>query len=98
MTSRYTAVAEDGFTHASRVIPLERCSDAASGIVTTELVPLNCRALPYFPAADQVGLVIVPLCPLPVASVSVVPDPSSNPYAATRPVEADVVVAPATLE
>ena len=33
---------------------------------------------------------IVPLFPLPDASVTVVPDPSSNAYAATRPDEAAI--------
>ena len=56
-----------------------------SGIVTSELVPLNCNALPYLPDVAQVAFVIVPLLPFPDASVTVVPDPSSNPYAATSP-------------
>jgi hypothetical protein len=40
------------------------------------------------PDADHVALVIVPLFPFPDASVTVVPDPSSNPYAATNPDDA----------
>ena len=75
----------EGLTHASSVIPLDRCSEAESGIVTSALVPLNCSALPYFPDVVQVAFAIVPLLPFPDASVTVVPDPSSNPYAATKP-------------
>src|SRR5215831_17837696 len=59
-------------------------------MVTTALVPLNDSALPYLPAAAQVAFAIVPVWPLPDASVTVVPDPSSNPYAATSPVVADI--------
>src|SRR5947209_3719446 len=88
----------DGLTHASSVIPLDRCSDAASGTVTSALVPLNCNAPPYFPDADHVAFVIVPLLPFPDASVTVVPEPSSNPYAATNPLGAAGVVALAVLE
>src|SRR6202035_2397175 len=59
-------------------------------IVTTALLPLNCSALPYLPVAAQVAPVIVPVWPFPDASVTVVPEPSSNPYAATSPVGADI--------
>ena len=52
--------------------------------MTRALVPLNCNALPNLPAVDQVALLIVPLLPFPDASVTVVPGPSSNAYAATR--------------
>ena len=48
-------------------------------------MPLNCSALPYLPVVAQVVFETVPVLPLPDASVTVVPDPSSNPYAATRP-------------
>src|SRR5450755_1250797 len=87
----------EGLTHASSVIPLERCNEAESGIVTSALVPLNRNAPPYLPDAQaeerrrhlpdvtQVALLIVPLLPFPDASATVDPDPSSNPYAATRP-------------
>ena len=75
----------DGSTHASSVIPVVRCSDAASGIVTSALVPLNFSAPPYLPVVAHVALVSVPVLPFPDASVTVVPDPSSNPYAATNP-------------
>ena len=59
------ALTVDGLTHASSVIPLDRCSDAASGIVTSALVPLNCSALPYLPAVAQVAFVIVPVVAVP---------------------------------
>ena len=88
----------DGLTQASSVIPVVRCSDAASGIVTSALVPLNCNALPNLPDVDQVAFVIVPLLPFPDASATVVPDPSSNPYAATRPDGAAGVLALAVFE
>ena len=88
----------DGSTHASNVIPLDSCNDAEFGIVTTELVPLKLNAPPNFPAVDQVVFATVPLFPFPDASVTVVPDPSSNPYAATRPDGAAEVVTLAVLE
>ena len=56
---------------------------AASGIVTSALVPLNCNALPYLPVAAQVALVIMPVLPFPDASATVDPDPLSNPNDAT---------------
>ena len=71
-----------GSTHASNVIALVRCSEAESGIVTRELDPLKLNAPPYLPAT-QVAFAIVPLLPFPDASATVVPDPSSNAYAAT---------------
>ena len=92
------ALTVEGLTHASSVIPLERCSEAASGTVTSALVPLNCSALPYLPVAAQVAPVIVPVLPFPDASATVVPEPSSKPYAATRPVGAAAVLAPAMFE
>ena len=88
----------DGLTHASSVIPVVRCSEAASGIVTSAFVPLNCSALPNLPVVAQVAFAIVPLLPFPDASVTVVPDPSSNPYAATRPDGPAGVVALAVFE
>ncbi len=54
-------------------------------MLTSVLVPLNWIALPYSPVVAQVPFATVPLLPLPEASVTVVPEPSSNPYAATRP-------------
>src|SRR5262249_31285341 len=43
---------------------------------------------PNLPVAAQVVFEVVPLFPLPDASVTVVPVPSSKPYAATSPVVA----------
>src|SRR5690348_3448320 len=84
------ALTVEGLTHASSVIPVDSCSEAALGIETNAFVPLNCSALPYLPVAAQAAFVIVPVFPLPDASVTVVPDPSSNPYAATSPVVAAI--------
>jgi hypothetical protein len=74
-----------GYTHASRVIPLVNCNDAASFTVTRALVPLNVNALPYLPEVVHVALPIVPLFPLPDTSVTPVPPPSLKEYAATSP-------------
>ncbi len=76
-----------GFTHASSVIALDRCSEAESGTVTRELVPLKLNARPYLPATQAV-FATDPLLPLPDASDTVDPDPSSNPNAATKPATA----------
>ena len=54
-------------------------------MVTRALVPLKTKASPYLPEVVQVALVIVPLLPLPEESLTVVPVPSLNAYAATRP-------------
>ena len=62
------------------------------GIVTKAFEPLNTSALPYLPEAVQVALVVLPLLPVPEESVTVVPAPSLNEYAATNPVIVDVVV------
>ena len=68
------------------------------GTVTNELEPLNCSALPNLPAVLHVLFATVPLLPFPDASVTAVPDPSSNPYAATKPDGAAGVVALAVFE
>src|SRR5438132_977591 len=91
-THRHSAPSAAGLTQPSSVIPVVRSSDAASGIVTHELAPLNERAPAYLPALDQVALETVPALPLPDQSVTVVPDPSSNEYAATNPVELAAMV------
>src|SRR5262249_10112981 len=44
----------------------------------------NCNAPPYLPAVLHVVFETVPLLPFPDASVTVEPEPSSNPYAATK--------------
>ena len=67
-----------GLTHASSVSPLESCSEAELGIVTSALVPLNDSASPYLPEGDHVAFEIVPLLVFPDRSVTVVPEPSSN--------------------
>ena len=66
--------------------------------MTNALLPLNCNALPYLPDAAHVVFAIVPVWPFPDASATVVPEPSSNAYAATRPVAAAGVLAPAMFE
>src|SRR6516162_9338278 len=53
-------------------------------MVTKALVPLKVNAFPYLPEVVHVAPLIVPLFPLPDASFTTVPLPSSNPYAATR--------------
>jgi len=77
---------------------VDSCSEAALGTLTRALVPLNCSALPYLPVAAQAAFVIVPVFPLPDASATVVPYPSSNAYAATSPLGAAGVVALAVFE
>jgi hypothetical protein len=74
-----------GYTQASRVIPLVNCSDAALLIVTKALFPLKLKASPYLPDVVHVAPLMVPLFPLPDASLTTVPLPSLNAYAATRP-------------
>jgi hypothetical protein len=85
ITSRHALVTVDGFTHASSVIAPVNWSEALSGTVTRELVPLKLSAPPYFPVPAHVVFAAVPVLPLPEASATDVPDPSSNAYAATRP-------------
>src|SRR4051812_36854779 len=72
-----------GLTQASSVIPLVRSRLAESFTVIQLLVPLNDSALPYLPVALQVAPLIVPVFPCPERSLTVVPLPSSNEYAAT---------------
>src|SRR5271166_1873447 len=67
-----------GLTQASRVMPLVRSSEAASGIVTEEVVsPVKFSAEPDSPAA-QVALAIVPVLLLKDESFRVVPVPSAK--------------------
>src|SRR5258705_908241 len=94
MPARPQLVTVVGLTHASSVIAVVKRRDAESGIVTTALVPLNESAPPYFPAVDHVVADTVPVLPLPDRSVTVVPVPSLNEYAATRPVCAPADAAP----
>jgi len=65
----------DGFTQASSVMPVVRCSDAASGTFTRADVPLNDSALPNLPAVDQVAAEIVPVLLFPDASAVEAPEP-----------------------
>src|SRR4051794_23318440 len=67
-----------GLTQASSVIALVRCRSAASLMVTQSLTPSNRTAPPYLPVVVQVASRTVPVWPLPVTSVSAVPEPSSN--------------------
>src|SRR5262249_20985229 len=94
--ARQPVGAEVGNTHASSVIAVVRRSEGASGIVTCDVVPLNTSALPNLPAV-QVVAVATPLLFCPEASRIVVPDPSSNPYAATRPLVSGVSVVIVTM-
>src|SRR5205809_8027754 len=91
MTTVSQPLITDGFTHASSVRAVDRSSELESATVTQLLVPLNDRALPYLPPAAQVAPEIVPVFPLPEASATVEPVPSSKLYAATRVFELDTV-------
>ena len=53
-----------GLTQASRVMAVVRSRELESLTVTQLLLPLNDRALPNFPAVQEVELT-VPLFPLP---------------------------------
>src|SRR6476619_5188449 len=80
----------DGWTHASRVIPVVRSNPAESATVTQSLTPSNERAPPYLPVV-QVAPEIVPVIP-PTVLFTVVPVPSLNPNAATSRVFVLLVV------
>ena len=86
ITARHPVGATVGYTHASSVIAAVSPSDAEFGTVTLALVPLNTSAFPYRPAVVHVAPLSVPVLLFPDASMTVVPEPSLNPYAATRPV------------
>ena len=88
----------NGFTQASSVIPVVRCNDAASLIVTKAFFPSNTNALPYFPLVVHTAFTMVPVFPVPDESAAVVPAPSLNEYAATSPETNAPVVALATFE
>src|SRR2546425_1151441 len=72
-------------------MPVVRCSDAVSAIVTHALEPLNDNADPNFPLAVHVAFVSVPVLPCPDASRVCTPDASLKPSAATSPGGADDV-------
>src|SRR5438093_665539 len=86
LSPRHPVGATVRFTHASSIIPVVSTSDAAFATVTFALVPSNTSAPPYRPAVVHVAPLIVPVLLFPDASVTVGPEPSLNPYAATRPV------------
>src|SRR5258705_10379533 len=96
MIARHPVGAEVGNTHASRVIAVVRRSDGASAIVTCAPVPLNTSALPNLPVVQVVPLA-APLLSCPEASRITVPVPSSNPYAASRPLVSGVSVVTVTM-
>src|SRR3954447_22682238 len=73
-----------GLTQASRVIPVVSWSEAELAMLTRALLPLKEREPPNLPLVLRVAFAIAPLLPLPDESMTVVPDPSSNEYAATR--------------
>jgi hypothetical protein len=66
-------------------MPLDRCNDAESGTFTRAFVPLKTSASPNLPVLVQVAFETVPVFAFPDESATLVPDPSSNPYAATKP-------------
>src|SRR5215212_5171416 len=74
-----------GRIHADNVIALPRLRVVELGTRTTLLVPLKLNALPWRPAVLHVAPVIVPTFPLPDPSAVVVPEPSPNAQAPTRP-------------
>src|SRR5579863_9388004 len=85
MTSDHRLFVMPGSTQASSVIPVVRSNDVELFTVTNELAPSKDNADPYLPEDVQVAVPMVPLFPLPDRSSNVVPEPSSNEYAATRP-------------
>src|SRR5688572_863233 len=74
-----------GKIHACSVIPEDTFSDAEAGTTTIALLPLKLSALPKRPCVLQLAPLIVPVLPLPEASLTVVPAPALNPYASTSP-------------
>src|SRR5262245_50467543 len=85
MTSRHFPLALDGRTQAASVMAVVRSSEGASFTVTRALVPLKASAPPFLPPVVHVAVPIGPALPFPEASPAVVPVPSLNEYAATRP-------------
>jgi hypothetical protein len=73
-TVRHGPAAALGFTHASSVMPLLRSSEPESGIVTEALDPSNDSAGPNLPEAFHVVPEVLPLFPVPDASVTAVPE------------------------
>jgi hypothetical protein len=85
MIVRQAPLSVSGRTQAESVIPLVRSSESASGTVTTSSTPSKSSAAPMRPFGVHVALVIVPLLPVPEASATTLPVPSSKPYPATSP-------------
>ena len=69
-----------GKTHASSVLPVAKCNDGESLILTHPLVPLKVSAPPNLPEVVQLGPMITPTFPFADESPALVPVPSSNPY------------------
>ena len=76
-TVRHVESAVVGRTHASRVIPVEKSSDAASLMRTESLTPSKLSARPFLPFV-HVAPEIVPVLARPELSARVVPLPASN--------------------
>src|SRR4051794_15762180 len=91
MTSRQAEDTVAGSTQASSVIAVVSCSELALGTFTRASVPLKLSASPNLPAVDQVVFDVAASLPLPEESVTLVPLPSSNEYAATSPVGAPLL-------
>ena len=66
-------------------MPPERSSDGVSATVTQLLLPLKDSAPELCPSDDQLVPDVTPTFPLPELSPAVVPVPSLNEKAATRP-------------
>ena len=80
-------------------MPVVRCSDGASGMLTFAFVPLNEQRLADTSrSSSRSRWRSCPVRPLPEASVTVVPVPSSNAYAATSSGIVASVVTVATFE
>src|SRR6185295_14181371 len=80
-------LSDEGLTHASSVMPVDRSSGLAvvSVTVTQSSTPSNRSAPPIFPAATRTAWRIVPLCAEGDESIAVVPVGSSKPSASTSP-------------
>src|SRR5262245_58977971 len=74
-----------GRTHAINVMPVLRSSAGESAMVIGGPAPANCTAPPIRPPQSHVAPPRLAVFPLPESSTTVVPAPSSNEYAATRP-------------
>ena len=83
-----------GLTQASSVIAAGQVQRGRVGDRDPGARAVEAERLAVLPAVAQVAFATVPVVPFPDASATVVPDPSSNAYAATNPdVAAGVVEA-----